>query len=210
MVQRFPHLQVLLIAITIFATMIIAAEEPAVSEVAEWDFDHAARLIASGSGSAVNAFWGSIGNPGQLFRTRRGYVLSHTNLETGETKWLCMTGELLGVQRYPLNSTSRIVGLAQFDSHFVVVTFEAPWRGWKRPSTLSTKDGSYRIRVYSMAEGENIYSWMFDDSVPQEIVPAETLEEGVIEMKDQGFVVFNYIFEFTEEQKIVRRKLMSR
>lgn len=205
MAQRFPHLQVLLMA-TIFAAMIIAAEEPAVREVAESDFNHGARLIAIGSGGAVNAFWGSIGYPGQPLPLRRGYILSYTNLETGKTTWLCQTGELLGLQRYPLNSTSRIVGLAHVDSRFVVVTFEAPWRGWESPSSFSVKDGTYRMQVYSMAEGEAVYSWTFGASVSQETVPAETLEEGVIEMTDQGLVVFDNVFEFTEGEKVVRRE----
>ncbi len=162
-------------------------------------------LITIGEGYTIHAFHGTARNPRQeqervSQQVGPGFILMHTDTETGEAKWLARTGETTVQTRRPSVYVSRIIGLTQSDTHLVVMFYESG-RLWDRvPRTLNAEKASYRLLVIEKKTGRTVRRHLIDpgESRPAQ-VPDETIGAGVIMDGDAGFSVFGQPFHIGED-----------
>lgn len=175
--------------------------------------DNNVRVLASGPNFAIHQFEGSVIQWPRIWSTCPGIVLSHTDLKTGEMKWLLSTGIYEINTRRPSFSKTRLVGLVQDSNHLMVLLYVSSEiftnddRPPKKPNPMA---GEYRFCVFSKAEGNNIYSWAFQDpAIFPKSVPVETTDAGLIEKRENRYKVLDSVFEFDESGKVVKKNVSS-
>ena len=127
-----------------------------------------------------------------------GLVISHTDLETGDMKFVLSTGTIEHQTRRISYSMTSIVGCVQIDDMLVAVVYHSGRvSGESRRLSLNFKpsEGSYVIKTYSIATGGRLgeHRYIDRDSFPDSI-PAATCEPGVLTKSDSGFQMFDEEF----------------
>jgi hypothetical protein len=155
------------------------------------------RLIAEDAGFAIHQFRGSV-DFGWEAPIRLGVVISHTDLRTGAMRWLVATGAHAVNTRRISYSITRLLGLAQDDTHVLAVVFHSGrifTEDDRFPGDPDAVDGLYKLRVFSEQTGRQTGTWRFG---PPEVlprrVPAETTDAGVIARCAEGYRMFGGIF----------------
>jgi hypothetical protein len=178
------------------------------SDAADDPHDKTVKLIASGPDFAIHQFVGFV-EP-QLFESvlRCGFVISHTNLKSGEMRWLVSTGFHSVPTRRISYSLTRLVGLVE-DGKCLTVVIYASGRLFTKDDNPALnpdpKNGHYILQMFSKADGKAIYAWSFTDpAVFPESVPPETTEAGVIKKTEKGYTVFGSVFKFSETGEVIR------
>ena len=170
--------------------------------------DENPKVIASAPGFAIHQFKGFVKHRMVESVIRSGIVISHTNLKTGEMKWIVSTGVHSIPTRRISYSVTRLVGLIQDDKHLIIVVYSSGRMFTQRdkpPSRPDPKKGQYVFQVFSKAEGNNIYTSAFTHSgLFPKSVPQETTEAGVIKKTEKGYRVFDSVFGIDESGKVIR------
>jgi hypothetical protein len=172
--------------------------------------DDSTRLIASGPDFAIHQFKGFVKHGLVESVIRSGIVISHTNLKSGEIKWLVSTGIHSIPTRRISYSITRLVGLIEDEKHLIIVVYDSGRIFTERdrpPSHPDPKKGLYVLQVFSKEEGNEIYSYSFKntDSFPQS-VPQETVEAGVLKKTKKGYQVFDSVFRIDKSGKVIREE----
>lgn len=147
------------------------------------------------SGCIGEGFWESVIYP--------GLVVLHTDLDSGEMRWLLRTGTFALPTCRISYHTIRILGIHQTDEFLVVLLY--------RSSRYFTTDdrslreppegmGNYYLEVFRKSDGECVQSIEIPDGDHLPLhVPRETAEIGLIELKNDGCIVFGLEYLLSED-----------
>jgi hypothetical protein len=167
-------------------------------------------LIASGPDFAIHQFEGFINNDMVESVIRPGIVISHIDLKSGEMKWLVATGVHSISTRRISYAVTRLVGLTKHKHYLIVVLFSSGrvfTPDNRPPEPPDPRHGQYDLRVFSVQDGKEIYTWTFADSSSfPSSVPEETTGAGVIKKKGKGYQVFDCVFGFDAGGKVIKKK----
>jgi hypothetical protein len=172
--------------------------------------DEDPRLIASGPHFVIHQFNGFVKRGLVESVIRSGIVISHTNLKSGEMKWLVTTGIHSIPTRRISYSITRLVGLIDDENHLFIVVYRSGrifTESNRPPFDPNPKKGHYSLQVFSKKEGNEMYSYRFTnfDLFPR-VVPQETLEAGVLKRTKEGYQVFDSVFRIDKSGKVIREE----
>ncbi|WP_372365803.1 hypothetical protein [Candidatus Uabimicrobium sp. HlEnr_7] len=161
------------------------------------------KVLALGPEYAIHQFPGFVEQGMGESIINLGIAVSHTNLKTGEMKWLVATGVIAAHTRRISYSVSRLVGLQTDREHLITLIYSigrlfTPHD--EPPYTLPPKKGQYTLQIFTKKDGVNIYTKSFTDSqLFPDIVPVETIKPGIISQIENGYVVFDSLFKQEKE-----------
>ncbi len=161
-------------------------------------------LIAKGQNFTIHRFEGSpllkfpdIEYPRLMHVIDPGITIVHTSLDTGEMKWLYVSGTFaVRYARKGIYYSWRLIDLAQDDDRLYVLDWASG--SMRHPDQpLAGDDPSYGLRVFWKSDGALIYKTLFQSGKNLPVaVPKENVNSGLLKLSGDGVECFGEAFRF--------------
>ncbi|HKC66327.1 MAG TPA: hypothetical protein VKB86_21975 [Pyrinomonadaceae bacterium] len=163
-------------------------------------------LIAKGPGYLIHQFAGSV-RPSDFVESvvKPGLTIAYTSVETGEMKWLCVSGTFGTRQRRQIFYSTRIIDLAQDAERLYVLVWESGPMIYPNGPTEPDKQG-YSLQVFWKSDGSQIHATALKSKEGlARGVPEEGTGLGVLKLVEGGVECFGEKIRFKGRQVVTGR-----